>query len=264
MATRSKTKAVLALAVVATLVAVAVSRTQAAFIAYHDFGATTGFESTGNITTHQSGGPTTSTNPLDTTPKDLIRFSDGADTGVDFSVANANAMDSRNSGQTAPPAGGTPADALFNVPGLNLNNGMIYEGGGSGSGFTTFTLTGLNPDLLYDVALYGDRAASADGVERFTLGGADAATNSSSTGVVSTFVTDMQTRPNAAAGNVVRWTDIHPGADGTITIDVDPEVTSPSNIAYLSAMRLEEVPEPATMSLLALGGLAMLKRRRHA
>jgi hypothetical protein len=38
----------------------------------------------------------------------------------------------------------------------------------------------LNPAGLYDVAFYGNRNAGADGVERFTLGGADSAVNSSS------------------------------------------------------------------------------------
>lgn len=196
---------------------------QAAWVSYHDLGAINGNESTGNITTHQSGPSGASANALDTSTKDLIQFSDGADTGVDFSIAGANAMDSRTS-VTGPPAGSTDADALFNVAGLNLNDGIIYEGGGSGSGATTFTFTGLDTGELYDIAFYGDRTAGADGVERFTLGGADAASNSSSAGtIVSTFVSDWETRPNAAAGNIVRWTNIDPGADGSFTITMDPE-----------------------------------------
>ena len=95
----------------------------------------------------------------------------------------------------------------------------------------TFTFSGVDPGQLYDVALYGDRNAPRDGVERFTLNGADVATNRSSTGIVRSTVTEMETRPNAPAGHVVRWTDIAPGADGTITIDIS---TSGTNIAYLS------------------------------
>jgi hypothetical protein len=139
---------------------------------------------------------------------------------------------------------------------------LVFEGGNNGSGSTTFTFSGLDPDWLYDVALYGDRNASQDGVERFTLNGADGAVNSSSTGIISDFITDMQTRPNAATGHVVRWSDIEPGADGTVTIDIDPEVTSPSNLAYLSGIRLEGtasavIPEPSTFALAALGLLGL-------
>ncbi len=207
----------------------------AQWVAYHDLGAITGQESTGNITTHQSGPSGKSDNPLDTGVKRLIKYSDGADTGVDLTIAGANGMDSRT-GVTAPPAAGTPAAALFNVAGLNLTNGFINKQNGA----MTITLSGLNPAKVYDIAIYGDRTLSADGAERFTLDGAESAVNSSSTGIQSTFVTDMQTRPNAAAGNVVRWTRVTPGSDGTLAVVIDPTITSSQNIAYLSAVRLEE------------------------
>jgi hypothetical protein len=213
------------------------------FLAYHDLGATTGQESTGFITTHQSGASTVSTNALDTSAKALIDYTTGATTGVLFSINRANGMDSR-SGVTGPPATGTPADPLFNVPGLNLNNGFIFVGnavsGGGRQPDMTLTLTGLDPGLTYDLALYGDRNTTSDGAERFTLGGVDAAINSSSTGIIDTFTTDMATRPNATAGNIVRWTGINPGADGTITILVDPDPANANttNIAYLSALRI--------------------------
>ena len=210
------------------------------FVSYHDFGATAGWQSTGHITTHQSG--TGSVVTLDTSAKILLNFADGSSTGVSFRIAGANAMDARNGGETGPPAAATPAGGLFNVAGLNLNNGLLYEGGNGGSGATTLTLVGLAPDFLYDVALYGHRSAGADGVERFTLTGAESATNLASAGIINEFVTDQQTRPNAASGHVIRWTDIVPGADGTIIIEVDPEVSSPSNIAYLAALRLEGTP----------------------
>lgn len=231
---------------------------RAAWVSYHDFGATIGFQSTGNITTHQVGASNASANTLDTTPKNLIRYSDGSVTGVTFSIAGANGMDSRNGGETGPPAAATPAAVLFNIPGLNLSNGMIYEGGTNGTGATTFTLTNLNPNALYDLAFYGDRNLGADGLERFVLGGADAATNISSTGIFDAFTTDQQTRPNAATGHVIRWTDINPGADGIITVTMDPEFTSANNIAYLNAMRLEELPEPTTITMGLLGVLGFI------
>jgi len=127
-------------------------------------------------------------------------------------------------------------------------------------------LTGLNPNLTYDLAFYGDRNIASDGAERFTLGGVDAAINSSSTGIISTFVTDMETRPNATAGNIVRWTGINPGADGTITILVDPDPANANttNIAYLSAMRLEAIPEPSSALVALVLGFGLVLRRRRS
>jgi len=241
--------------------------TAAIAVMYHDFGATTGDESTGFITTHQSGPDDESRNTPDLTAKALIDYATGSATGVMFSIDRANGMDSRTPDFTRPPDPGTPADPLFNVPGLNLDNGVFYVGNDAANVLNhpnmTITLTGLNPALIYDLALYGDRNVGADGVERFTLGGADAAINSSSTGIVSTFITDMETRPNAEAGHIVRWTGINPGTDGTITVFVDPTVTSGSNLAYLSAMRLEAVPEPSVVLLLGLSALGLMFHRRR-
>ena len=233
-----------------------------AFVAYHDLG---GVASPGNITTQQS---------LATTHT-LINFADGTDTGIDFSILGANSIDTRTGTVTRPPAAGTDAGNLFLASGIDLNDGIVVEGGNGGSGSTTFTFAGLDPGVLYDIALYGDRNASRDGVERFTLIGADGAVNSSSSDaarsvIIGTFITDMDTRPNATEGNVVRWTSINPGADGLITIDIDPEVTSLSNLAYLSGVRLEAtptaapIPEPATMCALgmAIAGLGGYIRRR--
>jgi hypothetical protein len=47
---------------------------------------------------------------------------------------------------------------------------------------------------------------------------------------------------------------------GRIAIDFDVAGTS----GAINALRLTAVPEPATLGLLALGGLAMLRRRRKA
>lgn len=89
--------------------------------------------------------------------------------------------------------------------------------------------------------------------------GADSASNISSTGIISTFVTEQQTRPNQAAGNLFRWTNINPGADGTITITFDP--LGGTNLGYLNSMYLATVPEPSSALLGGLGFFALLRRR---
>jgi hypothetical protein len=125
MVTGNRTRTTLILAAAAMLIAVSAVPTQATIIVYHDMEATTGEESTGNVTTHQSG--TGAPVELDISPKELINYADGSPTGIEFSVDGANAMDARNTGQTSPPDAGTPADLLFNVPGPNLNSGTIYD-----------------------------------------------------------------------------------------------------------------------------------------
>jgi len=214
------------------------------WVSYHDLGATTGYESTGYITTHQSGAGGSSV-ALDTGTKGLIAYQDGAETGVGFRIEGGPVMDSRNAGEYAPPDGGTPAATLFAVAGLNLNNGAITRQENP----VVFVISGMNPSNRYDLAVYGNRTLTADGLETFTLEGAVSAVNTSSTGVVSDFISEMPTRPNP--GNYVRWTEINPGSDGTITMSVDPEVAG--NIAYLSAVRLEKLPGSYPVPVTALG-----------
>ncbi|AQT68095.1 FecR protein [Anaerohalosphaera lusitana] len=214
------------------------------FVAYHDFGAISGQESKGNITTHHSGSGELGYDYNDS-PRALITYADGSETGVLFSINRANAIDSRDEGQVRPPATGTPAYSLFNVPGLNLNNGNIGVGNTDSRPenyeIMTLTLRGLDPGMLYDLAFYGDRSETRNtGLDRFTLGGADTAVNISSTGVIDRFTTEMETSKNADRGHVIRWMNIDPGADGIITVKVDAGFYGEeNNIVYLTAMRLE-------------------------
>jgi hypothetical protein len=222
-----------------TILALAAAPAQAAvtFVAYHDmagpaYGA--GVNITNQYTSNSTG---TVASPAAATVG-LIRYADGVSTGVSVNISGISNIDYRTSSIALPPAGGTPADPLFNGVGLSLNRGIINRQ----NGLMTITLSGLNPAMLYDLAFYGDRNSGADGTEQFTLGGADSATNTSSTGIASTFVTLQETRPNSTTGNIIRWSNINPGSDGIITVEVDPRAGTGSptlDIAYLSAMRLE-------------------------
>jgi hypothetical protein len=203
----------------------------------------------GSITTHLVGNDELGYG-RDDSAMDLINYLDGSPTGVSISIDHANGLDSREDGYIRPPASGTPAYSLFNVPGLNLKNGMIRVGNKNAKNpenYTEMTLTlkGLDPEMLYDIALYGDRDRPLtfnDGVDRFTIGGVDSARNISSTGIIDNLTTELETLKNADVGHVVRWSRINPGPDGTITVKVDAGFYGKSvNIAYLSAMRLEAV-----------------------
>ena len=58
-------------------------------------------------------------------------------------------------------------------------------------------------------------------------------------------------------------TDGSGGIDVTVGNAYTHDSTSASNFTFFSGIQIAEVPEPATMSLLALGGIAMLKRRKR-
>jgi len=208
----------------------------AAFVAYHDLGGTTA-DAPGAYVTDQG---TDATQTID-----LRNFADNADTGVDFNITGANGTGTGSSSANRYPAAGTDAAAIFGTSASPIvtHGGSTNEGGNTGSGSTTFTFTGLQPSLLYDVAIYGERNAGNDGVEEFRIVGADWHANASSAGTqIDSFTTRMNTRPNNATGYVARWTNIDPGSDGTFSVEIDPEVTSASNVAYLTAMRLQTVP----------------------
>lgn len=192
-------------------------------VAFHDFA---GEPSPGNITSQNFRFR-------------LIQFEDGADTGISCGFEAAAKFNPANSGETAPPAEGTPAALLFLPSGIDLDDGLLTEDKEKSKWPAKLKFTGMDPGLRYDLALYGDRSGpESDGKERFTLKGAEGAENRSSTGIVSTFVTDMETRANASLGHVVRWTGIDPGADGEVAITMDPSVSGPDNHACLSAFRL--------------------------
>jgi hypothetical protein len=125
-------------------------------------------------------------------------------------------------------------DARNTFGGIADMTGTSYYG--PSGWYVENTLTGLDPSKLYTFASSASRAkANTDGapgyddrVTIYTLSSADASTNASTAGVtvISPTKVSYATGNNHAAGYVTRWTDIDPGADGTVVIRAEPDLTT--------------------------------------
>jgi len=144
--------------------------------------------------------------------------------------------------QGGPPAAGTDADLVF--AGRLDCHGLI----GYAEGPLELTLTGLDPDLLYEWVLFGNRAepSYADRYTTFRLAGAESFENQSTPGVTISTQADPEdtTRicngDNTQNGYVARYAQIEPGPDGEIRMSVSDTTEK----FYLNAMMLRAVDPP--------------------
>ena len=151
--------------------------------------------------------------------------------------------------------------------------GVIYYGGAGW--WVDLTLTGLDPDealhlrhqRLARQGQYRWTPGYDDRITMYTLSGADASTNSSTSGVtvISPTSVSFSTGNNHAEGYVARWTDIDPGADGTIVIRAESDPTAGWRRAQ--GLRLRRVPARGAghggMRRQYRGPRRGLRRRQH-
>lgn len=198
------------------------------------------------------------------TPSGLLKdFATGSYTSVTATLKGSNISGSIS---TAPSVG-TDAYNVFNGK-VNLGDWSTSYNS-STDWYYQVTFTGLDPSKSYEFVTTANRGGSysTERWTKFSILGADAYTNSSSTGVtqVTPDVLKMNTGNNTVAGNVIRWTGIT-ATDGSFTvISQNVGISGPGEIykSYgMEGFMLSEVPEPATMCLLGLGGLTLMRKRR--
>lgn len=193
-------------------------------------------------TASQSSGWSLSiSNPFGVT--DPIGFQDANTNGTDAPTGDAAA---RGYHETA------TRDSGY---GSNVSN----EGKGTWQGAAvegiTLTLNGLSQSQTYDLFFFASRTNSSD--NRETLYSVTGSTTASTT---------LNVANNT--GTVASVLGISPDANNQIVINLSkgPNNNNEYGFYYLGVLEIvgSPIPEPASLSLLGLGGLAMLRRRRGA
>jgi hypothetical protein len=113
-----------------------------------------------------------------------------------------------------------------------------------------FEISGLDVNTPYNLTFFASRSGATDSrTSKFRVVGADVNTSA-----------DL----NASSNNsqVVSVNNVLPDQDGKFTITLQFGSVGAGTFAYLNAMKIVAVPEPASLGALSLGGLLLLRRRR--
>lgn len=182
---------------------------------------------------------------LDLPLTNMLDVSDGSDSGYDIDINwSANGTNYNNTDND--PNAGTDAYNAFNGK-INLGTDNAYLNGGS----IVVTFSNLDTNKKYTMAMYSSIGGFAQYSNRFVLGGADSATQASSSGatIVDNWTTEYDF-DNTTDGYIAKWTDIDPtGTDFTITIT---SATANFLIGPNAIMLQEQPPAGSTGSLVTV------------
>jgi hypothetical protein len=250
------------LGLITVIVSLSATGAGANFVAYNDCVWATGQYIAPNATAIR-GDTAVGTGSTSGTLKD---FATGSNTSVSAALSWSSV--SWDTGRGTGCNAGTDAQVAFDgTTTVSLNGMGAYKTTGTPS-WAQVTFTGLDPNKVYEFVTTANRAGGSTYLDRyakFMIQDADVFTNASSSGVTigdagasSTFVTGE----NTALGYVARWTDIRSGPDGDFTVWSGDATVGSIKPYVMQAFKLVETPEPASLVLLTLGGLALLRRRQ--
>jgi len=166
----------------------------------------------------------------------------GAPTSVDLALSGTRGLN----------AAGTTASSVYPSFATSDNAfGSIGLHGGYATPNMSVVLSDLDVNLQYRFVFFASRAGVSDNREaQYTVTGAD------SDVVYLDAANNIDTTVTTAA--------ITPSASGEISVDITagPNNSNSLQYYYLGVMEVNAVPEPVTLALLCLGGLAAVRRRR--
>lgn len=182
----------------------------------------------------------------------------GNPTSINFGFSSAGGTDSYNgpAGVTSNPP--TPAEiAATDIDAAALGNLGVKEAAMDYYVNSTFEIQGLDPAKKYNLTFFGSHKFSPDTTTVYSV-----YTDNTYTTLVASVTLDVQDAASPWLHNrdqVATLTGLSPQTFNILYV----KFSGLTGIeGYLNALQIQEVPEPATLSLLLAGGLLIRKRSR--
>jgi len=184
----------------------------------------------------------------------------GVESPASGSITESNLLDAQGSSTTvgfnlAAPSGSWSHAKLSNLPNeLLVNYASLERTDQSTANEATLTISGLTAGVLHDVAIYAQGDVDGQGGE-FTLGSQTKTTSADPLDVNFDEGVNYITLSGQADGNgelEITWRNL---VDGNGSVE---------RWSALNGFQVQAVPEPASLALMGLGGLMMLRRRLRA